>query len=149
MAPIALKRVFDHYARLPREQRAETPDLPPARAFQLPPDDDDADPPLVDINETDPALCLPAFKSILKDSGLMELLFTEDHANEKLDKVSISAFLAVQNDPNFNLELDDLAFVEFLEAYCRVANDMLDAAELETKLLLGIDMLCELSLNLP
>ena len=79
----------------------------------------------------------------------MELLFTEDHASEKLDKVSISAFLAVQNDPNFNLELDDLVFVEFLEAYCRVANDMLDASGLDTKLLLGIDMLCELSLNLP
>ena len=43
----------------------------------------------------------------------------------------------------------DLVFVEFLEAYCRVANDMLDASGLDTKLLLGIDMLCELSLNLP
>ena len=117
--------------------------------LDAPPDDGGGDPPLVDINESDPALCLPAFKNILKDSGLMELLFTEDHASEKLDKVSISAFLAVQNDPNFNLELDDLVFVEFLEAYCRVANDMLDASGLDTKLLLGIDMLCELSLNLP
>jgi hypothetical protein len=147
---VHLKRVFDYYARLPRDARAETPDGPPARAgLAPPPDDGGGDPPLVDINESDPALCLPAFKNILKDSGLMELLFTEDHASEKLDKVSISAFLAVQNDPNFNLELDDLVFVEFLEAYCRVANDMLDASGLDTKLLLGIDMLCELSLNLP
>lgn len=86
---------------------------------------------------------------VLKASNLAELLFTEAGADEKLDKIALSAFLAVQHDPNFNLELDELVFVEFLEAYCRVANDMLSAEKLDHALLLGLDMLCELSLNLP
>lgn len=137
-----LTRVFDHYARLPRDDAggdASDRDSPRRAADR----EDDL------VRMTDPGLCLGAFKSVLKDSGLMDLVFTEQNANEKLDKVAISAFLAVQNDPNFNLELDELVFVEFLEAYCRVANDMLDADELDTRMLLGIDMLSELSLNLP
>ncbi|KAJ1450186.1 hypothetical protein M885DRAFT_621865 [Pelagophyceae sp. CCMP2097] len=93
------------------------------------------------------AITLAAFKDVLKDAGLMALLFTEDHANERLDKVAISAFLASQNDPPFNLELDELVFVEFVEAYSRVANDMLESNDTHSKILLGIEQLCELSLN--
>ena len=44
--------------------------------------------------------------------------------------------------------VDALVFGEFLEAYCAAAADLLGAESCERGMLLGLDLLCDLSMKL-
>lgn len=88
-------------------------------------------------------MTLPALKRVLSDSGLVALVFTDDDNTEHIDKIALDVFLAVQHDPPFNLELDSLVFIEFIEAYCFVASDLLTAAN---KIDIALNQLADFSL---
>ena len=137
-----LLRVFRHYIK-PKEESKEDWDIRESK-------DDDAatkgGAPLDGLFGR--GIAIDGFKRILHDSGILELIFTEDNATEKANKIALDAFLAVQNDPTLNEELEDLVFIEIIEAYSRVATDMLDSNDIQSKILLGLDRLCELSLSL-
>ena len=50
-------------------------------------------------------------------------------------------------DREYGLALDALVFGEFLEAYCAAAADLLGAESCERGMLLGLDLLCDLSMK--
>lgn len=91
---------------------------------------------------------LDGIKTVIKDCGLTALFFIDEYAAERLDKNVLDAFLAVQNDPPVQIELDELTFIEFVESYARVAVTMLESTDLQRKIMLAIDRLCTFSLNL-
>ena len=59
-----------------------------------------------------------------------------------------AAFRGAQGAPEAVLALDALVFGEFLEAYCAAAADLLGAESCERGMLLGLDLLCDLSMKL-
>ena len=92
-------------------------------------------------------LPLDGFRQALLDSHLLDLVLTEDHAMERIDKVTLHSFLTSQGDPPVHLELEELVFAEFLHAACRVAVELLDGDDVAQKMMLGLDALLEHSLN--
>ena len=92
-------------------------------------------------------------KRIMTDCGLVALFCPNDTSRDKLEKKTLDAFLQIQNDPPCNLELEDLAFAEFVETYCRVAPGMDESpssspTSLDRKITVCVERLRDYSLTL-
>ena len=75
-------------------------------------------------------------------------LADEEEGDQILDERCRAAFRGAQGAPGAVLALDALVFGEFLEAYCAAAADLLGAESCERGMLLGLDLLCDLSMKL-
>lgn len=100
--------------------------------------------------EEEKGVTLDIMKRIMTDCGLVSLFCPNDSALGKLEKRTLDAFLLIQNDPPCNLELNGLAFAEFVETYCRVATGMDESSssDLQTKISVCVERMCDYSLTL-
>ena len=94
-------------------------------------------------------------KLVARVEGLSDLvlwvaavLADEEEGDRVLDDRCRAAFRGAQGEPAGVLALDALVFGEFLEAYCAAAADLLGAESCERGMLLGLDLLCDLSMKL-
>lgn len=94
-------------------------------------------------------LALGGFGSAVRASSLGELLLAEREGDRLLDDRCRAAFRAAQGGPDAGVALDVLVFGEFLEAYCVAAADLLGAESRARGMLLGLDLLSDLSVKLP
>ena len=86
---------------------------------------------------------------MVRASSLGELVLAdEEEGDQILDDRCRAAFRGAQGAPEAVLALDALVFGEFLEAYCAAAADLLGAESCERGMLLGLDLLCDLSMKL-
>ena len=92
---------------------------------------------------------LAGFGSVVRASSLGELVLADEEEGDRaLDDRCRAAFRGAQGGPEAVLALDALVFGEFLEAYCAAAADLLGAESCERGMLLGLDLLCDLSMKL-
>ena len=94
-------------------------------------------------------MTLAGFGSVVRASSLGELVLADEEEGDRvLDDRCRAAFRGAQGEPAGVLALDALVFGEFLEAYCAAAADLLGAESCERGMLLGLDLLCDLSMKL-
>ena len=94
-------------------------------------------------------MTLAGFGSVVRASSLGELVLADEEEGDRvLDDRCRAAFRGAQGAPEAVLALDALVFGEFLEAYCAAAADLLGAESCERGMLLGLDLLCDLSMKL-
>ncbi|CAH0374674.1 unnamed protein product [Pelagomonas calceolata] len=94
-------------------------------------------------------MTLAGFGSVVRASSLGELVLADEEEGDRaLDDRCRAAFRGAQGAPAGVLALDALVFGEFLEAYCAAAADLLGAESCERGMLLGLDLLCDLSMKL-
>ena len=94
-------------------------------------------------------MTLAGFGSVVRASSLGELVLAdEEEGDQILDERCRAAFRGAHGAPAGVLALDALVFGEFLEAYCAAAADLLGAESCERGMLLGLDLLCDLSMKL-